>query len=75
MGLVGVIFIIILFSMFLVSMSTYLITNQKMNALNAIKKKTFYLSESGIEFAIRKSIDSLLMIDCSHIPTKSNRIF
>lgn len=58
MGLVGAIMVITIFSMFMVSMSTYLITNQKMNALTAIKKKTFYLSESGIEFAIKKSIDT-----------------
>jgi hypothetical protein len=58
MGLVGVLMIITIFSMILVSISTYLITNQKMNALFAIKKKTFYLSESGIEFAIKKSIDT-----------------
>jgi len=58
MGLVSVIIIITILSIFLIPISTYLITNQKMNALVAIQKKTFYLSESGIEFAIKKSIDT-----------------
>jgi hypothetical protein len=57
MGLIAVVFILTLFSALAVVIATYLVSNERMNGLAAVEKKTFYLAESGIEYAIQRSFD------------------
>jgi hypothetical protein len=57
-GLVAVIIIITIFTTLAIIVSSYLWTNNKMNGFMASQKKAFYIAESGIDFAIRKSLDT-----------------
>jgi hypothetical protein len=57
-GLVPAIIIISIFTSLILIMARYSWTNSHRNALEALNEKAYYLSQSGIEFALKKSLDN-----------------
>jgi len=57
-GLIAAIMVITLFSLLAVIIATYQLTNNQMNGLTASEIKSFYIAESGIEYAIAKSLNT-----------------
>jgi len=57
MSLVGVVLLTTLFTSLILVMATFIWTNTRMNALVAGEISTYYLTESGLEYALRRSLD------------------
>jgi hypothetical protein len=55
-GLVAAIAIISILTTLILIMARYIWTNSRRNALEAFNEKAYYIAESGIEYAIKKSL-------------------
>ncbi len=56
-GLVATIVIVTILTTLILIMARYIWTNSRRNALAASGEKAYYIAESGIEYAVKKSLD------------------
>lgn len=57
-GLIATVLIISVFTSLILIMARYNWANSNMNALEAVNKKVYYIAESGIEYALKRSLNN-----------------